>query len=72
MITAIENDTILGGENSLYNIIVKYFNNKDLTQEDIDALEMIDFYDSVYLFYAIPCILYCIENYVISLMNTDV
>lgn len=72
MVTAIENDTILGGENSLYNIIVKYFNNKDLTQEDIDALEMIDFYDSVYLFYAIPCILYCIENYVISLVNTDV
>ena len=71
MITAIENNTILGGEDSIYNIIIKYMNNNDITQEDITNLDKVDFVDSIYLYYAVPCILYCIEKYIASLMNAE-
>ena len=53
---------------SVYNIIIKYFNNKMITQEDIDNLDYIDFSDNIVIFYAIPCVIYCIEKFIKSLM----
>lgn len=71
LINAIEDDTLLEGQNSLYNIIIKYFHNQEITQEDIDTLNFIDFSDNIVIFYAIPCIIYCLERFVKMLMRSE-
>ena len=69
LINAIVENKLLEGENSIYNIIIKYFNDGKLTQCDIDNLDCIDFSDNVTIFYAIPCIIYCLESFVKTLMS---
>ena len=69
LIDAIEDNRLLEGNNSVYNIIIKYFHNESITQEDIDNLKLIDFSDNIVIFYAIPCIIYCIERFVKSLIQ---
>lgn len=68
-INAIENNRLLECNDSIYNIIIKYFNNRELCQEDIDNLECIDFSDNITIFYAIPCIIYCLESFIKKLMK---
>lgn len=69
LINAIEDNKLLCNEDSIYNIIIKYFHNEKITQDDIDHLEFIDYSDNIFIFYAIPCIIYCIERFVKSLMK---
>ena len=45
-----------------YNIIVKYFNNEEITQDDLDVFEMLDYEQNVYLYYALPVVIFCLEN----------
>ena len=68
-ITAIEDNNLLYGNNSVYNIIIKFFNDRPIDQKDIDNLKHIDFSDNIVIFYAIPCIIYCIEKFVKSLIQ---
>lgn len=70
LISAIEENELLSGCDSLYNIIIKYFYNKPITQEDVDNLKYIDFSDNIVIFYAIPCVIYCIERFVKSLLKS--
>lgn len=69
LINAIEDNRLLKCNDSVYNIIIKYFNDENITQEDIDNLEYIDFSDNIIIFYAIPCVIYCLERFVKSLMT---
>lgn len=69
LINSIEDNSVLKCNDSLYNIIIKYFNDEIITNEDINCLEYIDFSDNIFIFYAIPCIIYCLENFVKSLMK---
>lgn len=69
LINAIESDQLLEGCNSIYNIIIKYFNNEIIDQKDIDDLENIDFSDNIDIFYTIPCIIYCIERFIKKIME---
>ena len=71
LIIAIEDDRLLCGNNSVYNIIIKYFHNKPITQDDINSLDFIDFSDNITIFYAIPCVIYCIERFVKSLLKNE-
>lgn len=71
LINAIEDDTLLTCNESIYNIIIKYFRNKPITQEDIDTLNFIDFSDNITIFYAIPCVIYCLERFVKYLMRGE-
>lgn len=49
--------------NSKYmNIIIKYFNNKQITGEDIESLNYIDFESNIKIFYNIPIIIYILED----------
>lgn len=59
------------GDNSLDNIIIKYFNDIDLNREDIDALEDIDYKDNCELFFKLPVIIYIVEYYIKKLMCKD-
>ena len=55
--------------NILYgDIFVNYFNNKDITKEDLDIIKNIEYEDNYLLFYAIPLIIFCIEYYIKNLM----
>ena len=69
LIDAIEDCKLFEGCDSVYNIVIKYFHNKPITQEDIDNLKFIDFSDNITIFYAIPCVIYCLERFIKSLMQ---
>lgn len=72
LINGIENDIIYeDSDNSIYNIIIKYFNNHDISQSDIDVLEDIYYDNTKDLFYIIPSIIYCLEQYVVSILKID-
>ena len=45
-----------------YNIILKYFDDKRLTQEDLNLLNNISYLDSKELFYLIPMLIYIVES----------
>lgn len=69
LINAIEENKLLEGNDSIYNIIIKFFHNEKINQKDIDDLDCIDYSDNIIIFYAIPCIIYCIERFVKSLLQ---
>jgi hypothetical protein len=54
---------------AIYNIIVRYFNNKSLDSSTIDILEKINFEATPILFYAIPMIIYSIEYSIKNLLK---
>lgn len=46
----------------IYNIVIKYFHNIQITQNDLDQLtSLLDNQEPITLFYAIPCIIYCLK-----------
>lgn len=47
---------------TFYNVILKYFYDKDITTTDLEQLDKINYANNVTLFYAIPCIIYCLES----------
>lgn len=49
---------------SFYNIIIKYMLDADIDENDIRYLDNIKFDNSPTIFYAMPCIIYCIEQYI--------
>lgn len=59
----IDNKLFIEGKR-FYNIIVKYFNNVDLTEDDINCFAGIDYNDNEILFYSIPCIIFCLEQFI--------
>lgn len=67
LIEGIEQNKLYNGEDAIYNIIIKYAHNLDLDSEDIDLIDF-DIHDNITLFYAIPCIIYCLEDYIKSMM----
>lgn len=69
LINAVEEYRLFDNENAIYNIIIKYFHNEKINQKDIDDLNLIDYSDNITIFYAIPCIIYCLERFVKSLMQ---
>lgn len=69
LISAIENHTLLHEENSIYNIIIKYFYDEKISEKDIESLDYIDYSDNIFIFYAIPCVIYCLERFVKSLLQ---
>lgn len=53
-----------------YNIIIKYFNNEEILPEDVEYLENIEYLDNIDLFFALPILIFCIENTIKKLMST--
>lgn len=70
LIEGIENDKLYDDTNSIYNIIIKYANNRDITEEDIDNIDF-DMYDNITLFYSIPCIIFCLESHIKRMMVSN-
>jgi hypothetical protein len=63
------NDNILYDNDALYNIIIKYFNNSEITRDDIYKLDNINYENNIKLFYSLPCVIFCLESYIKSLLS---
>lgn len=70
LIEGIEGNKLYDDKNAIYNIIIKYANHRDITEEDIDNIDF-DIYDNITLFYSIPCIIFCLENHIKRMMVSD-
>lgn len=64
----IENKELFDGEKSIYNIIIKYLNNIDINDDDIENLKFLEYQNNITLFYALPLLIYCIDCMIIKLM----
>ena len=63
----IERNKLYDDNNAIYNIIIKFVNGIDLDDNDMDILDL-DMHNNIILFYALPCIIYCLENYIKRIM----
>ena len=52
-----------------YNIIIKYMLDVDINENDVKELDFFFFFNSSLLFYAIPCIIYCLERYMNEILK---
>lgn len=48
--------------NILINIISKYFNDIDISLEELEDLKDIDYFENYELYYCIPMVIYCLEQ----------
>ena len=51
------------------NILIKRFYNEELTKEEIDSVENINFEYAKDAYYIIPLLIFCLEEYMISVLN---
>lgn len=57
------------GDSPFFNIMIKYFNDENISQEDVDNLKNIDYYPNSDLFYGIPIAIFCLEKSIINLLS---
>ena len=51
------------------NVMVKYYNDKELTSDDLHALTYIDYCENLELYYKIPIVIFCIEKMIVRLLT---
>lgn len=74
LIPIIETDILPNIRNEVYtntieDIIVKFFNDKPISSDDIDILENIQYENSMYLFYRMPLIIYILNTYIKQMLK---
>lgn len=57
----IDKETIYG-LCDLYNIVIKWFNDEEITKKDIEAIQYMNFDNTIFLFYIFPVILYILDQ----------
>lgn len=60
-----END----GNFYIYNIIIKYFNDRDINTDDLKLIKKFDLKNHHMLFYAIPAIIFCLNSKMDDMMG---
>lgn len=55
--------------NPLWNIMIKYFNDEDITSDDLLEIKNIDYCDNMELYYGIPIAIFCIEQMVSKMLT---
>lgn len=61
-ISHVEDGELLEANITFYNTIIKYFYDDSIDIFDIDEIDKIQYQNNSILFYAIPCIIFCLEN----------
>lgn len=61
-ISHVEDGELLEVNITFYNIIIKYLYGDTIDIFDIDEIDKIEYQPNSILFYALPCIIYCLEN----------
>ena len=75
LVNAIEEHTILEDtpectcDNIWQNILVKYFYDEPLTEDEIKNIDYMDFKDSITMFYIIPLMIFCLESYIENVLK---
>lgn len=70
LIFHIKNNIKYTDHNKLYNnIFIKYFNNEDLSIEDIQSIDCIDFEPVRDIFYKTLLLIFCIDTYIIKILS---
>ena len=65
----IEDGELLEANITFYNILIKYLYDDSIDMTDLDEIEKIKYQDNSILFYAIPCIIFCLQNSIKSLIQ---
>ena len=65
----IENKLFDTPDKKIYNVFVKHFNKIDFDISDFDAIENLDYEDNIRIFYVVPLMIYCLENYIKTLLT---
>lgn len=66
----VENNINLEYNSPLWiNLLIKYFNKEDPTEEEIKSIDNIHFDTSISAFYMIPLLIFCLENTIEKLLN---
>lgn len=55
----------------VYNILIKYFNDKEITDEDLELIDRFDLKQHHMLFYVIPAIIFCLNKKLDNLMQKE-
>ena len=55
--------------NPLWNIMIKYFNDEDITSQDLLDIKNIDYCDNIELYYGIPIAIFCMEQMVSKMLT---
>lgn len=68
----LENNQYQTGDTNEYrNIIIQYFNNLNITSTAIQAIEKIDYFNNIELFYNIPFIIFILEEHIRLLIKRE-
>ena len=62
---------LLEQDDLFYNIIIKYLHEVDFNVNDLKILETIPYENCPKLYYAIPCLIYCLESYIKQLSSVE-
>ena len=68
LLEGIANDKLFG-DDILSDIIIKYFNDHDITEDDLDALDVYNYMDNAMQFYYVPIVIFILEYYIKALMS---
>ena len=55
--------------NILVDILIKFFNDENITSDDLLMLKNIDYCDNIELFYGIPIAIFCLEQIISNMMS---
>jgi len=65
----IKSNTKYREEDILKNIIIKYFNHEEITDDDIDLLKHLDYMPTREQFYEIPMVIYCLTSQLKNMLS---
>lgn len=51
------------------NILIKYFNDEDITEEEVRSIENLKFEYSKNAYYIIPLLIFCLEKYIVNTLK---
>ena len=71
LISRIEAGNLMEEKNIFSNILIKYFNDMEIINSDIERNESIDYNSNIALYYLIPSAIYCLEWYIKKLMSKE-
>ena len=58
-------------DHELKNLLIKYFNDEEITIDDVKKLKHIDYMENKEFFYGIPFAIYCIEQQISKNMSAS-
>ena len=71
LVEHIVDEKLIEQDYKFYNIIIRYMHDLDFHINDLRCLDSIKYENNPTLYYAIPCIIYCLEQYMYKLISVE-